>query len=388
MMIAIGNFIGANNVSVAAGGGTPTIQASSVVITGITSTTLTFSWTNGNGSKRLILMKASSVVSSNPSDDTTYTASTTFGSGAQIGTGNYTVYNNTGNSVTVTGLTADTVYHIRIFEYNGIAGAEKYFADSASGNPVSQLTFTTEFQLKLDRADALTIIKPSLAWQITENGMIKSFITDFAWTEADKIYCLKNDGSKQFGELELKSPTTHRLTEVANGGALIFTSGEGTKSDGLAYYDAGFALSAMTQFQIEDCYIGTVWFNLAQSNAQTTGCRSSASSRATIVPRNASNQMSSIVNSGTALMTTYTASSTWNFLGAKRDAGTQTNTANGATSSSAIPAVAIPTANFSALAINNAGVVTAGSQVQSSLGFICVGSKDLDGILTSVQSFF
>ncbi|WP_315821282.1 hypothetical protein [Paraflavitalea speifideaquila] len=41
-----------------------------------------------------------------------------FGSGASTG-GGYSVYNNNGNTVTVTGITGGATYHVAIFEYNG-----------------------------------------------------------------------------------------------------------------------------------------------------------------------------------------------------------------------------------------------------------------------------
>src|SRR5690606_12560279 len=41
--------------------------------------------------------------------------------GSQIGLGEYVVYANTGNQVTITGLTDQKTYYYRIIEYNGSA---------------------------------------------------------------------------------------------------------------------------------------------------------------------------------------------------------------------------------------------------------------------------
>ena len=113
----------------------PTTAASTLSFTSVTATGFTINWTNGNGSNRLVLMKSGSAVDADPVDGTSYTANTAFGSGTQIGTGNYVVYNSTGSSVTVTGLTSSTTYHVELFEFNGSGGTENYLTSSSiSGN--------------------------------------------------------------------------------------------------------------------------------------------------------------------------------------------------------------------------------------------------------------
>lgn len=116
----------------------PTSQATNIVFSNIQATSLDLSLTRGSGSKVLIVAKASVAVNSNPSDNTTYTPNAAFGSGTQIGAGNYVVYAGTSASVTVTGLTFGLTYHFRAYEYGGGAGAEKYLTSTASGNPASQ----------------------------------------------------------------------------------------------------------------------------------------------------------------------------------------------------------------------------------------------------------
>ena len=114
----------------------PTTQTSVIYFSAITTTSLTLKWTNGNGSNRAVFMKAGSGAITNPSNNTTYKASTTFGSGTQLGaSGYYCVYNSNSTSVTVTGLTQGTTYYVQSFEYNGGAGAEQYYTDTATANP-------------------------------------------------------------------------------------------------------------------------------------------------------------------------------------------------------------------------------------------------------------
>jgi hypothetical protein len=109
----------------------PTIQASAFV-SAKTSTSITASWTRGNGNNVIVVMKQGAAVSSNPVDGISYTASTVFGSGTQIGTGNYVVYNGPATSVTVTGLTAGTLYYFAIYEYNSTGLCYKIPALTAS----------------------------------------------------------------------------------------------------------------------------------------------------------------------------------------------------------------------------------------------------------------
>lgn len=115
----------------------PTIQASGIIFSDVTSSSMTISWTNGDGTNRIVLVKAGSAVDSDPVYGTSYTANNNFGSGSEIGTGNYVVYNGTGNSVTINNLDGNTLYHVAIYEFSGPPGLEFYLMDPARG---SQLT--------------------------------------------------------------------------------------------------------------------------------------------------------------------------------------------------------------------------------------------------------
>lgn len=96
----------------------PTINASSVAVSGITNNAATINWNNGNGNKRLVTIHAATAVNQFPIDGTNYAANTSLGSGSDLGNGNYVVYNGTGNSVTVTNLNPGTIYFVRVTEYN------------------------------------------------------------------------------------------------------------------------------------------------------------------------------------------------------------------------------------------------------------------------------
>lgn len=110
----------------------PASAATAAANTGITTTSITFNWTGGDGDSVLVLVKATSAVNADPADGVDYTANAAFTSGSQIGTGNYVVYKGTGNSVTVTGLTPNTAYHYEIFQFNGGGEANNYLTSATA----------------------------------------------------------------------------------------------------------------------------------------------------------------------------------------------------------------------------------------------------------------
>lgn len=367
------------------GGGSaaPSVQASEIVIDNSLISQAEISWTNGNGGNRIVVVYPSAVYTA-PTDGETYTANTAYGSGESLGLG-YVVYSGAGSSVTVTGLTPGTTYYVKVFEAN----ITLYNTSVATDNPVSfsALAFSTQYQAVLDRATTLGITKPSLAWQIRQDQLLRSWVIDGKWDDADKIYMLANDGSKEFGELEWKNPSTNRLTEVANGGALVWTSEQGTKSDGLAYYNAGFALTTLTQYQQNNAFIGMAFYGITGNSARFGGTRT-ITTRATLTPRNNSNGAVIILNSATAVTVNYTPVAGMNYFEAKRDGNDVTIKANGTTNTGSHASVGVPNTDYFVLAQNNNGTLTAGSQIIDPLAFIVIGNKNLDGIMEDVEDFF
>lgn len=86
----------------------------------VTATTSAISWTNGNGAGRLVVVRPATATPIAPFDGVDYsTVSAVYGSGQNLGGGNYVVYEGTGNTVTVTGLNSYTTYYYNVYEYNG-----------------------------------------------------------------------------------------------------------------------------------------------------------------------------------------------------------------------------------------------------------------------------
>src|SRR5690606_4603130 len=97
---------------------------------GSSDTSISLSWTSGNGSNRIVIASVSSGINNLPANNVSYTANPHFGSGSTIGSGNYVVYKGTGNQVTVTGLENNKTYFFTVLEYNGSTGFEQYLTVS------------------------------------------------------------------------------------------------------------------------------------------------------------------------------------------------------------------------------------------------------------------
>ena len=102
--------------------GPPTIQASNLVVSGITPESGNVSWTNGDGQRRMVVARKGSPVSAEPNDTTSYTWNQYFGRGSHLGDQNYVVYKGTANNFTMLQLESGTTYHLSVYEYNGNVG--------------------------------------------------------------------------------------------------------------------------------------------------------------------------------------------------------------------------------------------------------------------------
>jgi len=103
---------------------------------------MTISWSPGSGSSgTLVVMRPNAPVTAEPVDGTNYTASSTFGSGSdlgddEVGNRNIVVYNGSGNSVTVSNLTPNVRYWATAYSFN--AGPNYTLAAPATTNLVAQ----------------------------------------------------------------------------------------------------------------------------------------------------------------------------------------------------------------------------------------------------------
>ncbi|MBX2965561.1 MAG: gliding motility-associated C-terminal domain-containing protein [Cyclobacteriaceae bacterium] len=111
----------------------PTVQATNVTFSNITSNTLTISWLNGNGNGRIVLLREGQAVQSLPVNLTSYTSSASYPSSPTLGGTSRIVYNGTGTSVNIINIPPGN-YHVAIIEYNGTSGPVYRTADPLTGN--------------------------------------------------------------------------------------------------------------------------------------------------------------------------------------------------------------------------------------------------------------
>lgn len=128
---------------------TPGAPESTISVSNLTASSVTFRHHDGNGTHVAIFMREAGSGTAPATDNTTYTANTTFGNGSQIGTsGWYCVYNGEASSpaavttIQVTGLSPATTYRIHAVDYNGAAGSEKYNVSAVTDNPFEFTTYS------------------------------------------------------------------------------------------------------------------------------------------------------------------------------------------------------------------------------------------------------
>jgi hypothetical protein len=126
---------GASNVNVTLAGSaiaaSPTTQ-STITLTAASANSLSFSLNGGNGAGR-ILVASTAPVTYSPTDAVVSTGvNADFSVATNQGSGNKIVFDASGTSVTVTGLSAATTYYFAVYEYNG-SGVTTNYLQSAPG---------------------------------------------------------------------------------------------------------------------------------------------------------------------------------------------------------------------------------------------------------------
>jgi len=176
----------------------PSIQSKLISWQNLTTTTVNLKWVKGNGAQRIVVIKPATAIGVNPADASDYTADASFGgAGSAIdGTGKV-VYEGTGTSVNVTGLTAGTIYYVKVYEFNGSGVSTLYAIADNTNNPRN---FTT-----VSNAPA---VPTSLA--VTA---IDSVSFDVSWVAADYTSLAKNSAFSVFtGECAWYNRTDIGLT--------------------------------------------------------------------------------------------------------------------------------------------------------------------------------
>ncbi len=112
----------------------PTVQTTNVNGAGTTASTTTLGWTNGDGQRRIVIARANGPVNAVPADYVSYIGYSTFGSGTDLGNGNFVIYNGTESAAPLTNLQAGVTYYFAAFEYNGNTGPVYLKTPTATGS--------------------------------------------------------------------------------------------------------------------------------------------------------------------------------------------------------------------------------------------------------------
>lgn len=112
---------------------TPSVPAANSQLTVLENSAL-LQWQNGNGQRRLVVLRAGAAVSQQPVNLIAYPAQSSFGNGSQIAVGEFVVFAGTGNQVNVTGLASGQTYYYTVFEYNGSAAPVYQTTGTLSGS--------------------------------------------------------------------------------------------------------------------------------------------------------------------------------------------------------------------------------------------------------------
>ena len=198
----------------------PTVQSSILNFTSITPSSLTINWTNGNGSNRIVLLKSSGSVDGNPSDGTDYAANPAFGSGTQIGTGNYVVFAGSGSSVSVTGLSSGTTYFAAIYEFNGSSSSANYLTTSPLTG--SQSTTPVTSFVTFDFA-GLAGNETSANSNFNNSNLVSSTITRGSGVTAGSNGDRFNSSSWSTGAIDLTDYLEFTVSPAANKSISIYS---------------------------------------------------------------------------------------------------------------------------------------------------------------------
>lgn len=98
----------------------PTPSPTVPVFSNVSPTSITLSWTAGGGQAFVVARQGSTAFK--PAFGQAYTANSTFGSGDEIGPGNFLIYSGSGNTVTITGLTAGASYEFDMYSFSTSIG--------------------------------------------------------------------------------------------------------------------------------------------------------------------------------------------------------------------------------------------------------------------------
>lgn len=177
----------------------PTIPPSAMVVNFVGCAAVDISWTNGNGAMNLFLIKEGSKIDALPIDTVVYKGQNCnyYGTGSEIGTGNYVCSNSYDNHIVITQLKSNTKYYIAIFTHNNYDYlTSKYYVDSFTTLDAGlhmSVTYSDSCQntnkVRLINQSTRNIPNATYFWRIHTSALTGSYIdvlkdtVDYVWTK-------------------------------------------------------------------------------------------------------------------------------------------------------------------------------------------------------------
>ena len=231
----------------------PDVQASGLTLGNVTGSTLDISWTAGNGSNSLVLVKAASAVDTDPTDGGIYTSNLAFGSGTQIGTGNYAVYTGTGTTATITGLTRGITYFVKVYTFNVNApGSQNYLTTTPATGSILNLPYQNSFSFNIT-SEGFTTLTRATAVQATESGngtlQIKSTGANINNTKVslNNSYAKVDCTTYKYAHITLKNTTSNTNIQLnSSSPATTFNPRQIITTNDTSYKTYDFDLSTLT----------------------------------------------------------------------------------------------------------------------------------------------
>jgi len=163
----------------------PTIHASNIAYQSLHCNSVTLTWDNGDGSARLIVASKGAAPTYSPKDNTTYIGNPAFGRSLQYITGNYVVYNGSGNSVTIDSLKPCTTYYFTIYEHDNNSSSTLYYT---SGAPTfSMTTYCVNLDFSIQAYDSCQD-KNLFEFKNTSTSTVPGITYAFSFGDFDSSY--------------------------------------------------------------------------------------------------------------------------------------------------------------------------------------------------------
>ncbi|MEM7108767.1 MAG: fibronectin type III domain-containing protein, partial [Bacteroidota bacterium] len=201
----------------------PSNQVNGASFTSIEDQQMTINWTGGNGERTLVVAKEGSAVDFTPVVGTDYITNSNFGTGEELGTGNFGVFEGTDNDFLLTGLNALTTYHFAFYEFNA-AGFCYQLVGAFTANETTACTPPTSSAGTLSFS-ATSNSQTTLSWSGGNGDQSLILAREGAAVDADPVVGTDYTANATFGNGD----------EIGTGNFVVYEgSANSTTVDGLS----------------------------------------------------------------------------------------------------------------------------------------------------------